>query len=106
MPPLQNNTLPDQLSSKLAWASNGASGGSLNCRSFEQIIEDERKNRNIIEIKLVKTSDDQIYTAKNLTHDDLGELLFDVLKISPSDCIGIDYNTGRQEIKHVQLKPN
>ena len=105
-PSVVNKPIPDQLSSKLAWASNGASGGSLNCRSFDQIIEEEKKTRNIIEIHLSKlpTSDDQI--IKNLTFDELGELLFDELKINPSDCVSLDYNTGRYDTKHVQLKPN
>ena len=40
-PSVVNKPIPDQLSSKLAWASNGASGGNINCRSFDQIIEEE-----------------------------------------------------------------
>ena len=109
--PLTSNLQPptsnlQHLAWAWAWASNGASGGSLNCRSFDQIIEEEKKNQNIIEIHLSKlpTSDDQI--VKNLTFDELGELLFDELKIKPSDCVSLDYNTGRYDTKHVQLKPN
>ena len=31
-----------------------------------------------------------------LNYDDIGELLFDVLKINPEDCISFNFNTGRE----------
>ena len=42
---------PGQVSAGTAWAVHGAPGGT-EYRSFQQIIEDEKKKRNIIEIKL------------------------------------------------------
>ena len=42
---------------------------------------------------------------KSLTFDDLGELIFDVLKIDPKDCLTFDYNSGRYDTKQIKLKP-
>ena len=80
----------------------------MNNRTFEQIIEEEKKTRNIIEIHLVRntTEDTHENQPKALTFDDLGELIFDILKINPDDCISFDYNTGRFDTKHIQLKPS
>ena len=103
------NQLPGQISGNSAWAGSGVSGG-MNCsRTFQQIIEDEKKKRNILEIKLQKLkliSDSDDSYARSLTYDDLGELIFDVLKIDPEDCVAFDYNTGRYDVKQIQLKPD
>ena len=80
----------------------------MNNRTFEQIIDEEKKTRNIIEIHLTRnsTEEPQENQPRGLTFDDLGELIFDVIKINPDDCISFDYNTGRFDTKHIQLKPN
>ena len=39
-----------------------------------------------------------------LTFDELGELIFDVIGIPPSDCLTFDY-TSRADIKQIKLKP-
>ena len=102
---MKQNQFPDQVSYS-AWAAQGVLGGSNN-RSFQQIIEDEKKNRNIIEIKLIKSeSDCEESSIRHLTYDELGESIFDVLKVIPSECIAFDYNTSRFDIKQIQLKPN
>ena len=102
-----SNTLPPgQVSGQPAWAGVGALGGA-NSRTFEQIIEQEKKERNIIEIHLTKSLEaNQENSARQITFDDLGELIFDVIKIKPEDCVTFDYNTGRFETKHIQLKSN
>ena len=97
---------PGQVSGHSAWAGAGALGGaSLNNRTFEQIIEDEKKTRNIIEIHLTRNPAEETQ-PRALTFDDLGELIFDVIKINPDDCVTFDYNTGRFDTKHIQLKPS
>ena len=79
-------------------------------RSFSQILEQEKANRNILEIHLTKTSwtNEQGKTEKpkNLTFDDLGEFIFDKLKVSPSECSGFDYTTGRYDSRQIKLKAN
>ena len=81
---------PEQKTVTSAWALGGVSGGTNNMRTFSQILEEEKLNRNILEIHLTKTSwlNDQgkIEKPKNLTFDDIGEFIFDILKVSPSTC--------------------
>ena len=87
-----------------AWTGGRGSGGPSTMRSFEEIVEQEKMNRNIIEINLGKASDDEEGKVKSLTFDDLGELIFDVLKVSPTDCLGFNFNTGRYNQREVKLK--
>ena len=97
---------PGQGTKAPAWGACGGLGGGQQCRSFQQIIEDEKRNRNIIEIQLVKdtenNNDENSHRA--LTFDELGELIFDVIGIPPSDCLTFDY-TSRADIKQIKLKP-
>ena len=62
-------------------------------------MADQQKNRNILEIILTKIEkvdkDGKIFKHKNLTFDEIGTFIFDVLKISPSDCMRFNYTTGR-----------
>ena len=64
-PQLQHSA-PGQVSNTSAWADIGALGGATktNNRTFEQIIEEKKKNRNIIEIQLLKTEATQGYLIK------------------------------------------
>ena len=66
-------------------------GGVMNpevrLRSFAEIIAAEKSNRNILEIKLKKIQqptvaidDENIVKVKPLSFDNLGELVFDVLR--------------------------
>ena len=105
--PTDPTVLPDQISRNSAWAESGVSGGITIGRSFQQIIEDEKKQRNIVELKLqkLKLNSESDEYARSLTFDDLGELIFDIIKIDPADCVAFDYNTGRYDIKQIQLKP-
>ena len=75
-------------------------------RSFAQILEDEKKNRNILEIYLKNKPNEDPDSPKprSLTFDDLGELIFDVLKIDPKDCVSFDYNTGRYDTRQIKFK--
>ena len=55
-PTTQNLQQPGQVSMSPAWGGHGALGGNktTNQRSFAQIIESEKANRNILEIYLEK----------------------------------------------------
>ena len=70
-------------------------------RSFAEIIASEQENRNILEIHLAKNEPN----VKSLTHDDLAELMFDVLNINYTMCIGFNYTTGRYSVREVKFKP-
>ena len=87
------NIHPDQGASSV-WTDKSVSGGILTTRTFEQIIDDEQKYRNILEIHLVKNdivnSDGITGKAKSLSFDDIGEFLFDTLNIDPENCISLD----------------
>jgi hypothetical protein len=59
-------------------------GGSkvVNMRSFEQIIAEEKENRNILEIKITRNKvveDGVSKPAKGLSMDDVSVLVFDVI---------------------------
>ena len=103
--------LPGQITGSSAWYGDRASGGNPMhaMRSFAQIVEDEKRDRNILEISIQKPkpSDDDPEAAriKPITFDDLGELIFDVLKINASDCLSFDYNTGRYDCRQIKFKP-
>ena len=68
-------------------------------------MEDEKKQRNVLELKVTKIRPESGPNPANLTHEDLGELLFDILQVPIKDCLAFDYNTGRYDVKQVKLKP-
>ena len=43
--------------------------------------------------------------SNNMLAEDVGELLFDILRLNPAHCLAYDYNTGRNDTKQVKLKP-
>ena len=101
--------VPDRRTGTPAWAGAGVTGGNtIMRRTFEQIIQDEQNQRNILEIQLIKIKnpDGTDANPKGLNYDDIGELLFDVLKINPEDCISFNFNTGRYDQREVKFKPN
>ena len=101
---------PDRKTVTAPWAVGSVSGGNIITRSFAQIIEDEKKDRNILEIQLnrnnVMNTDGSTGKAKNITYEDLGELLFDILKINPEDCISFNFNSGRYDQREIKFKPD
>ena len=79
--------------------------GPPNMRNFAKIMEDEKKQRNVLELKVTKIRPESGPNPANLTHEDLGELLFDILQVPIKDCLAFDYNTGRYDVKQEKLKP-
>ena len=72
-------------------------------RSWQQIFNDAKQKRNILEIHIDKNSKpdgDQVQPQQRpLTVDQLSDFLFKELKINESDCIGLDYFFGHKEIE-------
>ena len=89
----------------MADAVKNSSGGPTNMRSFAQILEQEKKDRNILELRITKIRTEEAlppnynYNSNNMSAEDIGELLFDTLKLNPSHCLAYDYNTGRNELE-------
>ena len=71
----------------------GRPGGSRRkLRTYQEIVQHEIANRNIIEIKLVKIREiigTEVSTPKNLSTEETGELIFDIIKVDPAHCEGI-----------------
>ena len=65
---------PGQTFAEATQVASTVSGGNLNSRTFEEIIADEEKNRNILEISLTRTKQQE--KIMNLTFDDLLSLRF------------------------------
>ena len=64
-----------------AAASNSISSDAPKLRPFGQVVAEEKANRNILEIKLRKIipSDEDAVRPRNLTNEDIGTLIFDIL---------------------------
>ena len=41
----------------------------------------------------------------NLTFDDIGEFIFNILKINPDDYLAFDFNTGQYDTRQTKFKP-
>ena len=102
-------SIESTLSATSAWAGGrkSPSDSNMKLRSFEEIIQDATNNRNILEIRLQKNLSDSDPNVKpsNLTYDQLGDLLFDHLKISSEDCLHFNFSTPRYDTREVMLKP-
>ena len=77
-------------------------------RSFAEIIAEQKQNRNILEIKFTKITnvdaEGRVTKHINLTFDELGSFIFDILKNSPSDRLRFNYVSGRYDTKEVMFK--
>ena len=103
----QHTVLLDRRTVTSAWAGGGVTGRNILTRTFAQIIDDEKKQRNILEIQLNRNINQTTGSSpKNLTYEDIGELLFDILEIQPEECISFNFNTGRYDQREVKFKPD
>ena len=107
-PTISANNLGSGLKS-MAEVVKNSSRGPPNMRSFAQILEQEKKDRNILELRINKIRTEEAppptFNSITMSAEDIGELLFDILKLNPSHCLAYDYNTGRNDTKQVKLKP-
>ena len=98
---IQQTTTPEQ-----------TGGGNDNLprkmRTFEEIMSDEKKNRNILTLtltKIVKYEAGKEVRAPSLTMEVIGEFVFDVMKLKMEDCAGLSLTTQRYDTKEIRLKP-
>ena len=104
---LANPATTSALPATSMWAEGKKSTDNVRLRTFEEIIHDATNNRNILKIKLQKNVNESDSSVKppNLSYDQLGELLFDHLKIKIDDCLRFNFNTSRYDSREVMLKP-
>ena len=98
---LQLTTTPEQ-------SGGGYDNLPRKMRTFEEIIADEKKNRNTLTLKLtkiVKYEDGKEVKEPSLTIEDIGELVFDIVKVQMEDCAGMSLTTQRYDTKEINLKP-
>ena len=108
-PPSHPHPLPDQITVAPSREGHGVSGGlPIPQRPFSQIITEESASRNIIQLHLRKIpiiENGKTVSPKNITFDQLGEFIFDTLKINPEDCLGLDLTTGLYDTRErTQIK--
>ena len=89
------------------WGEGKKSADNGRLRTFEEIINDATNNRNILKIRLQKNTSESEPLVKpaNLSYEQLGELLFDQLKIKIEDCLRFNFSTSRYDSREVMLKP-
>ena len=102
------STITSALPATSDWAGGRNGAESVKMRSFEEIVQDAKNNRNILEINLKKIVDENDSSLKptNLTFDQFGELIFDRLNISSDDCLRINYASHRYDTRELELKPH
>ena len=107
IPPKPGEPPPDQVhvgANAVTSKEGGSQEGPKKMRSFAEILADEKKNRNILEIKLTKICDDDQEKPENLSLERIGELLFEVIKLKAEDCERVALVTSRYDTKEVKLK--
>ena len=57
-------------------------------------------------MKIPELIDGEMVPPKPLTVEDIGQLIFDIIKIDPATCEGVNLFTGRYDTKEIKLKPN
>ena len=83
----------------------GSDGNPCRMRTFEEITADEKKNRNILIVKLTKI-ETTVKGEEVKECEDVGGLLFDVVQLKVEDCAGISLSTNRYDTKEINLKPS
>ena len=108
MPP-PGTSNPDQPTLTYAAALGGVSGGKSNLLKYEEIIVQQKTQRNVLEMKIkkviTKDNDGEIIQPKSLTIDDLSEFVFEILNVQFDECVGVDFFTGRYDTREILLKP-
>ena len=93
---------PDQTFAGAAQAAGGTVPGG---RSWQQIFNDAKQKRNIIEIHIEKTYNPENnqhnlqQQRQQMTNDELSDFIFKELNIPESDCIGLDYFYSHKEVE-------
>ena len=93
---------PDQTFAGAAQAAGGTVPGG---RSWQQIFNDAKQKRNIIEIYIEKAYNPENnlpnlqQQRQQMTNDELSDFIFKELNIPESDCIGLDYFYSHKEVE-------
>ena len=109
-PPGGGTKLNQSLFNAMTPAQGGDSTDSSFCkmRNFAEILNEDQQHRNILEVKLYKTSETldngEIVKVKTLNEADLSEFLFDIMELKMEDCEGIGLRTYRYDTKEIKLK--
>ena len=96
--------------SSMTPAQGGDRLDNLPCRmrNFAEILNEEQHHRNILEVKLVRTSvmsdNGESEKVKTLNEGDLSDFFFDVMKLRMEDCEGLALRTHHYDTKEVKLK--
>ena len=111
-PPWGGSQNPGLMSDEQSTTPVQTGGGTDNqprrMRKFDEILEDEKKKRNTLTIKLtkvVKYEDGKETKAPSLNIEDISEFIFDVIKLEMKDCAGLALTTPRYDTKEISLKP-
>lgn len=110
-PPGAVTSKPPEPSSQQSTTPAQAGGGPDNLprrmRTFEEIINEEKQDRNILIVKLtkiVKFVDGKEEKPMNLSMEDMGEFFFEVVKLQHEHCAGLSLSTQRYDTKEIKLK--
>ena len=105
--PIANQVLGSQVrpGQTFAGAAQAAGGTVPGGRSWQQIFNEAKEKRNILEIHILtkNTEDSTTVKPKPLANDQLSDFIFKVLKIKVNDSIGLDY-FGWYGHKEIELK--
>ena len=107
-PSPNDNPVLTSITTTSEMSGGGSEGSPSRMRTFEEIIADEKKNRNIFIVKINKITtvvDGEEVKGKSLNIEDVGELIFDVVKLKVEDCAGLSLTTNRYDTKEINLKP-
>ena len=94
-----------------ALALGGAAGGSNILRKYEEIIAQQKTQRNVLQIKIKKIIPygkdprDPANQPKGLNIDDLSKLVFEFINVKFEECHGVDFYTGRYDTREIVFKP-
>ena len=78
-------------------------------KPYAQIIQEAKRIRNILEVKIIKTSTpDPDVTSKRdnqLSFDATADFLFSTLNIDPASCLAFNHSLGNSNTKELSFKP-
>ena len=86
----------------------GISGARLTLKPYHQIKAESNstKTNTLLQLKLYKVTNPLHPDTKpiNLTPSQIGEMIFDTLKIPPASCLELDLTTGRYDTRELLVK--
>ena len=99
---MAGNDPPDRNASYASKARNI----SENVKIYQEIMNQHKKDRKMMELKFSKLNNDTNKERKNVDMAVVSEYVFNQLKIRPEDILEVDLNTGKHDTKHILLRPS